>query len=223
MCKPQNLPKEVIAAVMLAVAAAWTTTAWAQIPLPIGGASAVITVPGSVVSDQPVETATTDMDTVQLPPIVLSLTTGEGGQDFTPVDFGSLAQQLESISPMGDYNGWQPISTTSSFDAKTITDDTMGVYNSAYTLLNSLAANEDSSDLTAIATANNSATAVLQAIQIQTSATLALAKRVQESNEIAIINGTVATVQAAEDLNDVAGQAATEECDNDPNCVNPEQ
>ena len=71
--------REAVAAVALAVAAAWTTPIGAQL-----GSPTVITAPGSVTSDQPVEQATTDLDTRQLPPIVVSVTTTTAGEQYQP-------------------------------------------------------------------------------------------------------------------------------------------
>jgi hypothetical protein len=64
-------------AAVLLVAAAWLPLAFAQ------GTPAVETVQGSVTSDGPVETATGDIDTNQLPPINASLTTTTQGSQYT--------------------------------------------------------------------------------------------------------------------------------------------
>jgi hypothetical protein len=76
--------KEVVrfAIAALAAVAAWASPAGAQFPG--GGPVPVLTVPGSTESDQPVEQSTNDIDTVQLPPIVQSLTQGGGGGAYTP-------------------------------------------------------------------------------------------------------------------------------------------
>jgi len=91
--------------VMSAAALAWPRLACAQLGLPIGGASAVITVPGSVTADQAAEASLADIDTVQLPYILqqdtlsaASLTTPGGSGFYTPNAslISSLDQQLFS-------------------------------------------------------------------------------------------------------------------------------
>ena len=75
----------IITAVAFAAAVGFPNVAFAQ----FGGSvvtvppSVTTTQPGSVTSDQPVEAATQDIDTVQLPPIVASLTTSTNGT-YTP-------------------------------------------------------------------------------------------------------------------------------------------
>jgi hypothetical protein len=67
------------------------------------GADAVITVPGSVTSDQAAETSLADIDTVQLPAILqqdtttaTSVTTGGGGGNYTPIG-GYIANLDQSL------------------------------------------------------------------------------------------------------------------------------
>lgn len=91
---------QVVFPVMTLFMAGWTSSAWAQF-----GAHAVITVPGSVTSDQSVETSTGDIDNRQLPPIVTSLTTTTAGSNYTSNSgtIASLDQSLfAGVNPQND-------------------------------------------------------------------------------------------------------------------------
>lgn len=88
-----------LAIAALAAVAAWASPALAQ----IGGAAPVITVPGSQTSDQPVESSTADIDTVQLPPIVQSLTQGTADANYVS-DAGTISSLDQALFPSNGIN-----------------------------------------------------------------------------------------------------------------------
>jgi hypothetical protein len=91
-----------LAIAALAAVAAWTaSTAWAQFPG--GGPVPVLTVPGSTESDQPVEQSTNDIDTVQLPPIVQSLTQGTADANYVS-DAGTISSLDQALFPQNGIN-----------------------------------------------------------------------------------------------------------------------
>jgi P-type conjugative transfer protein TrbJ len=91
------------ATMIAALLGALAASARAQCIIGCTGAPSVITAPGSVTSDAPVEQATGDIDTVQLPAILQALTTGgdagiwQSNEEFLD-SLGALIKQQTGLS-----------------------------------------------------------------------------------------------------------------------------
>lgn len=204
-----------------AAALAWPRPAQAQ-PLPIGGASAVITVPGSVTSDQAAETSLADIDTVQLPAILqqdtttaTSLTTPGGSGFYTPNAslISSLDQQLfsqvNSQNASELFPGFQPLPSYTIPTLNTISSATLQTYASALA-----AAQSQNSELTAenfsgIEAASAGTTYTLTAIQANTEAALQVASELQYVRQLLITLIQIEATKASDEQNARAQEAAT--------------
>jgi len=183
------------------------------------GASAVITVPGSVTSDQPTEQSTLDMDTVQLPAILANLSTGERIGNFTQ---SSGAGFLGGVTPNNFdqlFPGWQPLPNNSTPVAEAITNASLQTY------LNALAVAEgtDAGDTRqAIETTSTNTTNMLTALQANTDAVLEVARQQQITNQLLAALVSVASTKAAEELNERAQEEATSQQSYTPVNVGPQ-
>lgn len=186
------------------------------------GAPTVITVPGSVTSDAAVEQNTSGIlqnttgilqqDTLT----ATSVTTGGGGGLYTPnAQFiSSLDQGL--FSGVNDQNfntwfpGWQPLPPNSTDTvAIPLTKTVLATYGSALYLAQCEEQELDGEDFSNIETASAGATAVLQAIQANTEALLAVIQEQQYTRQLLAAILTVEATKAGEEINERAQQNAT--------------
>jgi hypothetical protein len=133
-----------------------------------GGAAPVLTVPGSFESDQPVEASTADLDTVQLPPIVASVTTTVGAW-YQPQ--GSLLGNLNLFSGVNPQNATQLMPVTQGLPCDSYTPMVTAIaptiqqtYLSAISATQQLTTELQSEDFSTLAT-NIQAPAMLAATQ----------------------------------------------------------
>jgi hypothetical protein len=187
------------------------------------GASAVITVPGSVTSDAAVEQNTSGIlqnttgilqqDTLT----ATSVTTGGGGGMYTPnAQFiSSLDQGLFSGINSQDFNTWFPgwvALPPNSTDAVAIpmTTTVLTTYGNALALAQSQEQELGGEDFSNIEADSAGATAVLQAIQANTEAILADVQEQQYTRQLLAAILTVQSTKAGEELNERAqGEATT--------------
>jgi hypothetical protein len=193
---PQKLRKEVAAAVVLAAAAAWTNSAWAQISAP-----AVVTVQGSVTQDALVEQ---------------SLTTGEGTPNFTPnaQTISTLDQTLfpsDGASPQ-IFPGWESCAPDCTDAGEAIDNAVMATYQGAFSVAQQqeqqlISEGDQAGTIDSNVAATTDVLAALQGV-----ADL-LAMQVQEERYIRQQNDTIITLLAthySQDLNDSMQQLATQ-------------
>jgi hypothetical protein len=187
------------------------------------GDPTVITVPGSVTSDQPVESSTTDMDTVQLPSILQqdtttanSVTTGGGGGNYQPNAsyIASLDQQLFSgVNAQNfqqEFPGWVALPANAT-NAVTIplTTTVLQTYGQSLAIAASQTKELESEDFSSIEQKSAGATALLAAVQANTEAVLADVQEHQLERQLLATLLTVEATKAAEELNERAREGAT--------------
>ena len=211
---PRKLWKQVAAAVVLAAAAAWTATAWAQLPFPGGG-------PVPVTAETPGDyfylmmTSLADIDTVQLPPIVQSLTIGGGGGNYIPNTqiISNLGQTLfpgNGATPQ-IFPGWESCAPDCTDAGKAIDQAVMATYQGAFSVAQQQEQQLINEGDTAGTIDSNVAgtTRVLSALQ---GIADLLAMQVQEERYIRQQNDTIITLLAthySQDLNDGMMSLAT--------------
>ena len=183
------------------------------------GTPAVITVPGSVTSDQAAEASLADIDTVQLPGILTqdtatatSVTTGVVQGLYTPANLnpddqlflGVNNQNFTSLFP-----GWQALPANSTDAAETLVSTVLLTYQAAIADTQSMfQLSGDSSDL--IEQESTQTTNLLTAVQANTEAVLQLHNDMQAlKREIGALVMVEAT-KAAEELNANAQERASE-------------
>ena len=203
---PRKLRKQVAAAVVLAAAAAWTATAWAQL----------------VVSDPPVEQATQDMDVNELPQLIqqdtisaTSLSTGGGGGNAPP-NAQTIASLDQTLFPGGGaspqiFPGWESCAPDCTDAGKAIDQAVMATYQGAFSVAQQQEQElVNEGDLATTIDQNVAGTAdVLYALQGMTDL---LAMQVQEERYIRQQNDTIITLLAthySQDLNDGMMSLAT--------------
>lgn len=177
-----------------------------------------------IVSDPPVEQATTDMDTVQFPALIqqdtataTSVTTPEGQGNFTPInDYNNnLTNQLfSSINSQNftvDFPGWVPLPAESTPLAKQITTDVLNTYGNALSIAQSESNSLGSDNLAAIESSSTGAPGVLAAIQANTDAVVAVAQGIQAERQLLATLITVEATKAAEEVNEKAQDMASEQ------------
>jgi hypothetical protein len=203
------------AAFVLSAAVFFARPAHAQ--LPGGGAPAVITVPGSVESDQPVETSTNDIDTVQLPPIVISVTTGGGGGDYQPNSqfIASLDSALFSGINSQNFNtwfpGWQALPPNSTDTvAIPLATTVLTTYGQALALAQSQEQELEGENFSNIEQTSAQTNNLLTAVQANTEAQLANVQEQEYLRQLVATLITVETTKAAEEFNEKAQQEATD-------------
>jgi len=190
--------------------------AQAQLPPLPGGAIPV--------QDLPVETATTDMDTVQEPGILTqttttatSVSTGEGTPNFTPINgyLGELNNQLFGIlnadNFTGDFPGGEPLENESTPIAEDITSDTIGTYTNAMAIAQSQMNELGGENLSNIEQTSTSTNNLLAALQANTDAVLAVAQQLQLQRQLLATLIVVEATEHAQQLSAVAQARATEE------------
>jgi len=190
-----NIKFVAVAALFFGAAAlAWPRPAHAQL-----GASAVITVPGSVTSDQPAEQSLADIDTVQLPAILqqdtltaTSVTTPGTGSFYTPNAslISGLDQQLfsqvnsQNVSTL--FPGFQPLPPYTIPTMNTISAATLQTYANALAAAQSQDAELTGENFSGIQQASTSTTYVLAALQANTQAVLQVASEEQYIRQLLI-------------------------------------
>ena len=205
------------ALLMSAAALAWPPTAHAQL-----GASAVITVPGSVTSDQAVESSLADIDTVQLPAILqqdsttaTSLTTPGGSGFYTPNAslISGMDQQLFSQINSQDagtlFPGFQPLPNYTIPQLKTISSAALQTYASALAAAQSQDAELTGENFSGIEKASAGTTYTLTALQANTEAALQVASELQYVRQLLITLVEIEATKASEEMNERSQQAAT--------------
>ena len=177
------------------------------------------------VSDAPVEAGITDLQTVQVPGILkqttasaLSLTTPGGAGIWTRQSayLGHLMDALASggvVDPQtfaSIYPGWFSPGPAAIYSAENVVAKTLNTYAAALTVVKSQAtdfATEDTS-LGTIEACNTRAVAVLQAIQCNTEAQLAVAQQIQLERQLMMTLIATTAVGNGEQLNGIAQQQA---------------
>jgi hypothetical protein len=177
------------------------------------------------VSDAPVEAGIADLQTVQVPGILkqtaasaLSLTTPGGAGIWTrqSVYLGHLMDALASggvVDPQtfaSIYPGWFSPGPAAIYAAENVVTKTLNTYAAALTVVKSQAtdfATEDTS-LGAVEACNSRAAAVLQAIQCNTEAQLAIAQQIQLERQLMMTLIATTAVGNGEQLNGIAQQQA---------------
>lgn len=175
-----------------------------------------------IVSDPPVEQATADMDTVQFPALIqqdtttaTSVTTGEGGGNFTPINNynGQLNNQLfsniNSTDFPTDFPGWQHLPNNTSLFAQQITTDVLATYANAIAIAQSQSNVLLSDNLQAIEQVSIGTTSLLAAVQANTDAALAVAQGIQAVRQLLATLVTVEATKAAQELSATAQEQAT--------------
>jgi alcohol dehydrogenase YqhD (iron-dependent ADH family) len=187
------------------------------------GGGTVITAPGSVTSDAPVEQNTagilqTDGQILTQDTLTAtSVTTGGGGGFYTPnASFiSSLDQGLFSGVNGQNFNTWFPgwqVLPPNSTDTVLIpmTTTTLTTYGNALALAQSQEQELAGEDFSNIEADSAGATAVLQAIQANTEAVLADVQEQQYTRQLLAAILTVESTKAGEELNERAqGEATT--------------
>jgi hypothetical protein len=208
--------KAFVAALAIVVAAIliwlmFTDTAHAQ----IGGASAVVTVPGSVTSDAAVEQNTSGIlqENTQ---IAGSVTTGGGGGDYQPNSqfVASLDQSLFSGINTQNFAqwfpGWQPLPPNSTDTvAIPLAATVLTTYGQALALAQSQEQELEGENFSNIEATSANSPAVLQAIQANTEAQLQTAEELQYVRQLLAALITVEATKSGEEFNERAQQEAT--------------
>ena len=209
-----------VAAVALltgAAALAWPRTAHAQL-----GASAVITVPGSVTSDQAAESSLADIDTVQLPAIVqqdtttaTSLTTPGGSGFYTPTISlisgmdRQLFAQINSQDAGTLFPGFQPLPNYTTPQLKAISSAALQTYASALAAAQSQDNELTGENFQGIEKASAGTTYTLTALQANTEAALQVASELQYVRQLLITLIEIEATKASEEMNERSQEAAT--------------
>jgi len=205
------------ALLMGAAALAWPRAAYAQI-----GASAVVTVPGSVTSDQAAEASLADIDTNQLPSILqqdtttaLSLTTPGGSGFYTPnaslisgMD-QQLFAQINSQDASALFPGFQPLPNYTIPQLKAISSAALQTYASALAAAQSQDAELTGENFDGIEKASAGTTYTLTAIQANTEAALQVASELQYVRQLLITLIEVESTKASEEMNERSQEVAT--------------
>jgi len=206
-----------VALLMGAAALAWPRTAHAQL-----GASAVITVPGSVTSDQAAESSLADIDTVQLPAIVqqdtttaTSLTT-PGGSGFSTPTISlisgmdrQLFAQINSQDAGTLFPGFQPLPNYTTPQLKAISSATLQTYASALAAAQSQDNELTGENFQGIEKASAGTTYTLTALQANTEAALQVASELQYVRQLLITLVEIEATKASEEMNERSQEAAT--------------
>jgi len=215
MLDRDNLKAVAAALAIVGAALLALSQAHAQLP-PIGGGQAVITIPGSVESDAPVEQNTAGIlqeDTIT----ATSVTTGGGGGQYQPNTqyIASLDQSL--FSGINSQNfaqwfpGWQALPPDSTDTiAIPLTNALLTTYGQALALAQSQAQELEGENFSNIEAISSNATAVLQAIQANTEAQLQTAQEIQYLRQLVATLITVEATKAGEELNERAQEEATD-------------
>jgi len=211
--------QHVAAAALLMGAAAlvWPPTARAQF-----GGSAVITVPGSVTSDQAAESSLADIDTAQLPAILqqettaaVSLTTPGGSGFYTPNAslISGLDQQLFAQINSQDagtlFPGFQPLPNYTIPALKAVSNATLQTYANALAAAQSQDAELTGESFGSIESASAGTTYTLTAIQANTEAALQVASELQYVRQLLITLIEIEATKASEEMNERSQEAAT--------------
>jgi len=183
------------------------------------------------VADGPTETATADtaseletvigllkQDVKENTITATSVTTGGGG-GLWRAEGGYLTSLTQNLSlgifdPQkfaANFPGWLALTPTSTQDAKQISALSLATYAGAVTIAQQQAANFGNEDnqLGAIESASSDSGAVLQAIQANTEAVLAVASQIQALRQIEITHLDIDAVHHGEELNERARAEAT--------------
>jgi hypothetical protein len=187
-----------------------------------------------VVSDPPVESATTamqqslaDIDQIVLPNILTqdtatatSVTTGGGGGLFNPISAtlntwtSNLDQGVNDPGTFAtNFPGWYALPPNAAQVAATTSQLALNTYAGAIAVCNAQEqnfANEDA-QLGQIEADSSQATALLQAVQALTESVLVLNQQVQMLRQLEATCTTVEAVRAGEELNERAAAGATTE------------
>jgi hypothetical protein len=204
-----------IGAAMLAYSMLFAMPAWAQL----------------AVSDAPVEGSTaamqsseSDIDTVQLPGILKQNTAtaqsvtiggGAGAWQSNAAYLNSLASNLNNGITAGLFSstfpGWQALGPDSTQKAKQVAGISLSTYAGALAAAQQQANGfgAEDSHLSGIEQTNQSVAGVLQAVQLNTEAQLALAQQIQLERQLLVTLITVESVKAGEELNERSREAAT--------------
>ncbi len=145
--------------------------------------------------------------------------TTPGGAGLWQSNAGYLASLASNLngginSPQlfaGNFPGWVALPPNATQLSKQISGVTLKTYAGALSAAQQQAAgfsNEDS-QLAAIETGNQNATAVLQAIQVNTEAELAVAQQIQLLRQLVVIQVTLEATKAGEELNERTQAQAT--------------
>jgi hypothetical protein len=147
-----------------------------------------------------------------------SVTTGGGG-GLWQAQGGYLTQQSQNLSVgifdpqkfAANFPGWLALPAKSIQDAKQISALSLATYAGAVAIAQQQAANfgNEDTELGSIAGTSSGSTAVLQAIQANTQAVLAVASQIQELREIELAHLDIDAVHHGEDLNTRARAGAT--------------
>jgi hypothetical protein len=205
------------ALLMGAAALAWPQTARAQF-----GASAVITVPGSVTSDQAAESSLADIDTAQLPAILqqdataaVSLSTPGGSGFYTPNAslISGLDQQLFAEINSQDastlFPGFQPLPSYTIPALKAVSSATLQTYANALAAAQSQDAELTGENFGNIESVSAGTTYTLTAIQANTEAALQVASELQYVRQLLITLIEIEAAKASEEINERSQEAAT--------------
>jgi len=209
----------VAAAALLVVAAAlaWPPVAHAQF-----GAPAVVTVPGSVTSDQAAEASLADIDTNQLPAILqrdttsaTSLTTPGGSAFYTPnaslisgMD-QQLFAQINSQDASALFPGFQPLPNYTTPQLKAISSAALQTYASALAAAQSQDNELTGENFEGIEKASAGTTYTLTALQANTEAALQVASELQYVRQLLITLVEIEATKASEEMNERSQEAAT--------------
>ena len=206
-----------VALLMGAAALAWPRTAHAQL-----GASAVITVPGSVTSDQAAESSLADIDTVQLPAILqqdtttaTSLTTPGGSGFYTPTTSlisgmdRQLFAQINSQDAATFFPGFQPLPNYTIPALKAISSAALQTYASALASAQSQDAELTGENFSGIEKTSAGTTYTLTALQANTEAALQVASELQYVRQLLITLIEIEATKASEEMNERSQQVAT--------------
>ena len=151
--------------------------------------------------------------------LTASALTTPGGAGLWQSNAGYLASLASNLngginSPQlfaGNFPGWMALPPNATQLSKQVSAITLKTYAGALSAAQQQAAgfpNEDS-QLAAIETGNQNATAVLQAIQVNTEAQLAVAQQIQLLRQLVVIQVTLEATKAGEELNERAQAQAT--------------
>jgi hypothetical protein len=186
------------------------------------GAQAVITVPGSVTSDQAAEASLADIDTVQLPAILqqdtttaTSLTTPGGSGFYTPTASlisgmdKQLFSQVNSQNASTLFPGFQPLSSYTIPTLNTISSATLATYANALAAAQSQDTELTGENFSNIEAASAGTTYTLTAIQANTEAQLQVASELQYVRQLLITLVEIEATKASDEQNIRAQDTAT--------------
>jgi hypothetical protein len=181
----------------------------------LSGASAVVTVPGSVTSDSATEQNTSGIlqeDTVT----ANSVSTGGGGGDYQPNSayIANLDQQLFSGINAQNFatwfRGWQALPPDSTDTvAIPMTSTVLTTYGQALALAQSQERELEGENFSNIETTSSTTTDLLTAVQANTEAVLADIQQQQYVRQLLATLVTVEATKAGQELNERAQEEAT--------------